>query len=400
MAVTKINGNQISNTTNALITTLSFLNTNSVLTLPVGTTAQRPTGISYGTIRFNTTTDNVEVYKSDSDGQGTDGWGSVGGGGPAKGLDSFIRTNRDSITETITIGPSAGAQYTNGFSAGPVTLNTGSVVTVDSGGRWYVLGDSDEYPLSNQVGFNSGNPASSPSAILSAYPGAPDGVYWYDHGSGAYRAYTDMTNGGWMLVAKIQPEEGNNTGWAYNGGYWSANSLSTIAPEFACTNLSRGNGQTRGYYGFTSTFGFRFVLGQNNAFPLSGTTANINNGLVVARSGVTALANFTGGQFNLDSQLNRASFMTWINNAGVDCANWDNQPNCNRVGFNRTDSASAAMRFGITFNNEGDCNSNDSAIGFGTYTNNDTGGTRNIPAGGHRWSGDQKFPLQGYIFVK
>jgi hypothetical protein len=29
-----------------------------------------------------------------------------------------------------------------------------------------------------------------------------------------------------------------------------------------------------------------------------------------------------------------------------------------------------------------------------------TVGIRNIPAGGHRWSPDQKFPAQGYIFVK
>ena len=197
MAVTKINGNQISTSTSALITTLSFLNNNSVLQLPAGTTAQRPTGISYGTIRFNTTTDNVEVYKSDSDGQGTDGWGSVGGGGPAKGLDSFIRTNRNAITETITIGPSAGAQYSNGFTAGPIDINTGSVITVDSGGYWYVLGDYGDTAQNSAIGFNPDNPASNPTQILNQTPSAPDGAYWYNVGSGPFLAYTDMTNGGW-----------------------------------------------------------------------------------------------------------------------------------------------------------------------------------------------------------
>lgn len=401
MAVTRINGNQISTSTSAIISTLSFLNPTSVMQLPIGTTAQRPTGVSYGTIRFNTTTDSVEVYKSDTDGQGNDGWGSVGGGGPSKGLDSFIRTNRNTITETITIGPSAGAQYANGFTAGPISLGTGSVVTIDTGGYWYVMGDTaGEMNSTDSIGLNPSTAASSPSSILSAWPTAPNGVYWYNHGSGPYQAYTDMGNGGWMLVAKIQPEDGNNTSWSYGGSYWSANSLSTIASERACMDVSRGNGQTRGWYEFTTEYGFRMVLGQNSAFPLSGTTSNLNNGLVVPRSGVTARNNFTGTAYNLDSVLNRASFMTWIGNAGVDCANWDNQPNCNRIGFNRTDSSNTAMRFGITFNNENECNSNDSAMGFGTYTNNDTGGTRNIPAGGHRWSGDQKFPLQGYIFVK
>jgi hypothetical protein len=139
MALTQINGNQISTSTQALISQLSFLNANSVLQLPVGTSFQRPAGVSYGTIRFNTTIDNVEVYKSDSDGQGTDGWGQIGGGGPAKGLDSLIRTNRNSVTENITIGPSQGVQYANGMSAGPITIANGYTVTVDTGGSWSIV---------------------------------------------------------------------------------------------------------------------------------------------------------------------------------------------------------------------------------------------------------------------
>jgi len=139
MALTQINGNQISSTTSALITQLSFINTNSILQLPTGTTAQRPTGVTYGTVRFNTTLDNVEVWKSDSDGQGTDGWGSIGGGGPSKGVDSTVRTNRNTISENITIGPSQGVQYANGMSAGPMTIANGYTVTVDTNGSWSIV---------------------------------------------------------------------------------------------------------------------------------------------------------------------------------------------------------------------------------------------------------------------
>lgn len=139
MALTKINGNNISPTTSAIIATLSFTNVDSVLQLPTGTTAQRPASASYGTIRFNTTIDNVEVWKSDSDGQGTDGWGAIGGGGPAKGVDSTIRTNRNTITENITIGPSQGIQYANGMSAGPMTIANGYTVTVDTNGSWSIV---------------------------------------------------------------------------------------------------------------------------------------------------------------------------------------------------------------------------------------------------------------------
>ena len=139
MALTQVNGNQISSSTAALITQLTFLNTNSVFQLPVGTTEQRPTGITYGTVRFNSTLDSVEVYKSDADGQGTDGWGSVGGGGPSRGRDSVIRTNRNFINENLTVGPTQGEQFTNGMSAGPVTINPGSTVTIDVGGTWSVI---------------------------------------------------------------------------------------------------------------------------------------------------------------------------------------------------------------------------------------------------------------------
>ena len=84
MALTRISGNQIADTTEAVITTLSFLNTNSVFRLPTGTAAQRPSGVSLGTMRFNTTADSAEVYAND-DGSGNPGWIEVGAGGAVVG---------------------------------------------------------------------------------------------------------------------------------------------------------------------------------------------------------------------------------------------------------------------------------------------------------------------------
>lgn len=236
----------------------------------------------------------------------------------------------------------------------------------------------------NGIGGSSGNPASSATAILSADPTAPNGTYWLNHGSGAYQVYCDMTAGGYILVGKIASTSSNNTAWAYNGSNWSATSP---VNESGCANIESGDSLNRGYYEYTTTTGFIFSLG------------SAANYLTATRSGVTAKNAFTGAQFNMDG-MSRSQFMSWITAGGISSSNFDNQPNCNRIGFNRTDSSSSAMRFGITMNNEGDCNSNDSAIGFGTYTNNDTGGIRNIPAGGHRWNPDQKLPSQGYIFVK
>ena len=137
MAISKISGNQISTSTSAIITTLSFLNTNSVLKIPTGTTAQRPTGVSVGTMRFNSSTDAAEIYKAD-DGTGSAGWASVSGGGPSLGDKSVIRTNAATIAENITVGPTAGAEFANGMSAGPITINSGYTVTVESGGAWSI----------------------------------------------------------------------------------------------------------------------------------------------------------------------------------------------------------------------------------------------------------------------
>ena len=233
-------------------------------------------------------------------------------------------------------------------------------------------------------GLSSECAASSCADLLSRVPSAANGTYWLNHGGGAYQGFCYMSAGGYTLVAKIGSTSDNNTGWSYGGDYWSRNSPLN---ESNCKNTSNGDVLCRGYYEYVANDGFLMSMGA------------YTNTLVVGRSGLTAKQAFINSQFNLDS-MSRSQFLNWISAAGTAASEWDNQPHCNRIGFNRTDSSSVGVRFGITMNNEDDCNSNDSAIGFGTYTNNDTGGTRNIPAGGHRWSSDVKFPKQGFIFVK
>ena len=137
MALSKISGNQISTSTEAIISTLTFLNSNSVFRLPAGTQAQRPAGVSVGTLRFNTDTDAAEIYKAD-DGSCSAGCTAVSGGGPSLGDDSVVRTNANTISENLTIGPTAGAEYANGMSAGPMTIANGFTVTIENGGAWSV----------------------------------------------------------------------------------------------------------------------------------------------------------------------------------------------------------------------------------------------------------------------
>lgn len=147
----------------------SFTGTGAVL-IPVGTTAQQPTGVA-GYLRFNSSTTQFEGHNGTT-------WASVGGAAisndtstatsvyplfasatsgtaltvytsnakllykPSTGelsatahvSSNGININADSISSSYTI-----ATGTNGFSVGPMTINSGVVLTVASGQRHVVI---------------------------------------------------------------------------------------------------------------------------------------------------------------------------------------------------------------------------------------------------------------------
>lgn len=80
-----------------------------------------------GMIRFNSTLGTFEGYN-------TSGWGSIGGGATGGGSDAVFNLNDKTITTTYAI-PSG----KNANSVGPLTINTGVVITIPSGSRWVVL---------------------------------------------------------------------------------------------------------------------------------------------------------------------------------------------------------------------------------------------------------------------
>ena len=140
---TKIIGNQIDATTRAI---MEALQVTEQINLPALNQSQvNALGTpAYGTLVYNTTEDMAQIYKADA-AQGVPGWDDVGGGGPSVGEDSIIRTNGTTIGETLTVGPSAngGVEFTNGFSAGPISIAIGNTVTVENGAQWFVLGGED-----------------------------------------------------------------------------------------------------------------------------------------------------------------------------------------------------------------------------------------------------------------
>ena len=105
---------------------ISFAGT-GYLDIPVGTTAQRPGSPSEGMIRRNTTTSSFEGYNGSV-------WTSIGGGATGGGADECFVENSMTVTTTYTLttGKSASA-------VGPLTINSGVVVTVPSGANLVIL---------------------------------------------------------------------------------------------------------------------------------------------------------------------------------------------------------------------------------------------------------------------
>ena len=80
-----------------------------------------------GMMRYNSTLSTFEGYSAGN-------WGSIGGGATGGGSDAVFNLNEKVITTSYTI-----AATKNANSVGPLTINSGAVVTISSGSRWVVL---------------------------------------------------------------------------------------------------------------------------------------------------------------------------------------------------------------------------------------------------------------------
>ena len=95
--------------------------------LPSGTTAQRDATPTGGSIRLNTDTSKFEGYNGTS-------WTAVGGGATGGGSDAVFIENGQTVTTNYTL-----SSNTNAGSFGPITINSGVVVTIPSGQVWTVV---------------------------------------------------------------------------------------------------------------------------------------------------------------------------------------------------------------------------------------------------------------------
>ena len=94
---------------------------------PAGTTGQRSGSPVNGMIRYNSTNGQFEGYAAGA-------WGQLGGGATGGGGDTVFVENSMIVTTSYTLSAGKSAE-----SVGPITINSGAVVTVPSGSRWVVL---------------------------------------------------------------------------------------------------------------------------------------------------------------------------------------------------------------------------------------------------------------------
>ena len=122
-AAPPIIGNDTPNS--GFFTTISLTAT-SASKLNVGTTGQRPTPVT-GMVRYNSTLAKFEGY-------GATTWGALGGGATGGGPDEVFVENGQTVTTSYTITTNK-----NAMSTGPISIDSGVVVTVPTNSRWVVL---------------------------------------------------------------------------------------------------------------------------------------------------------------------------------------------------------------------------------------------------------------------
>lgn len=189
-------------------------------------------------------------------------------------------------------------------------------------------------------GLTNVRPAPNAITIKTNYPSIGDGAYYIrlnPSNTTSKSIYCDMTNasGGWMLAAKI--DTGANGEWGTGGAYWNTSSDVNTANM---QNLNDNDGVSEAYYNYTLQTGVRMCA------------TNLSNALQYNITGITPKATVTAGR---GTGFGRNAWINWIGGGS-------HQGNCNREGFNNSEG-----QFGIGFNNEGDCATNDTGISIGRF---------------------------------
>ena len=260
-------------------------------------------------------------------------------------------------------------------SSAPSNPTAGYMYTNTGDGYTYVYDGSDWRPINSPPLGTLQNPATSAQAIIQAGDATGDGFYYITIGGTVRQVWCDMTNdgGGWMMAARVHTSTDR---WYYSDAYWTN---STLLNET----------QPYDYGGHIKTWVYTQYPFSQVRF--AGNT--LSNGLVEPTwTNATSFASFMGSGTN--SSNSRTTWDTFV--ATAIGTGTGLQANCNQIGTNKSYNY-MWVKIGITANNEGDCNTNDSAIGFGIDGISPYGNTN--PFGAFSSSG-QNYNRVGWIFLK
>jgi hypothetical protein len=229
-------------------------------------------------------------------------------------------------------------------------------------------------------GYCAESDCAYPSCIarLLSQPKSPSGVYLVDPdgpgGSPPFRAFCEMVldGGGWTLVLKV---DGTRTTFAHDAAIWQdATTLHPESPDLDGTEAKLG-----GY----ATMPFVYVrvgMVQNQA----------THWLILPLEGESIAALMTSG-FHA-TNVGRAAWERLPARGSL-------QANCNREGFN-VQTAQANVRIGIVANNQNDCSTCNSVIGFGAEGNSTGDLACGNVAASSPDNGDRDDALFGYVMVR
>jgi len=229
-------------------------------------------------------------------------------------------------------------------------------------------------------------PALSCKAIRDGNKAAKTGLHWLDSdGAGPaqkYRAHCDMTyaGGGWTLVMKTS---GSKDTFNYDSNWWK-----TKTPYGAKYPAFDSNEAKLASYSSVPFKQLRLGMRVSGKY----------RWLVVNYSASSLYAAIADGKYRA-TKRGRVAWMSLVSGSSL-------QTLCNREGFNVSASgAHARVRIGIVGNQQNNCSSPDSRLGFGArgstcgQDNNNTCGNvgrKNCSASG----GDKNLKAFGYVFVR
>lgn len=219
-----------------------------------------------------------------------------------------------------------------------------------------------KYPIPD--GLSSNTAAVSAQAIKSAYPNSTDGVYWIDLPTvGPKQIYCLMDNkydgGGWMMAMKATA----GTTFNFAADYWyTTNTLNE-------TDLTRNNADAK--YDAMNYYPAKDVLALWPDIAASGTESGsidnlsnwswLQNNFHSSGATTTLISKFAASptQSSIETSTTGA-----ISFSGYGTP-FSKQPGYMFYGFNYQGNTSHKVRWGVSWNNEADQNTNDVSVGIG-----------------------------------